>query len=233
LFYTASITDEQRASGRWWAGCSDSPIGRSPSPSLSPVARSFPFRGTSFECVWCDTERGMVVERRGGRAAVPSAVMDGNGWMGRGAGDELMRWRAHSMGARAASHRAALLPQAPPHRPAYLPPPLIRGSPSRGDPTRQRGGARSPLRRQGPEGVNGGGHRGRAIHPNFPSTKQAGELASTPARCREAGGHYAARVEGAHGRASDPHRAPEGCRVWCRAPPPALRACPRGHRSRA
>jgi hypothetical protein len=178
--------------------------------------------------VWCVRE--MVVERRGGRAAVPSAVMDGNGWMGRGAGDELMRWRAHSMGAvgaRAASHRAALRHPGPATPSARRPPPLIRGSPSRGDPTRQRGGAR--------RGAVGGGQWRWASWQSNPSQlpeHEAGWLASEQART-----HAAVRGEGIMrrawrertGGASDRHRAPEGCR----APPPALRACPRGHRSRA
>ena len=98
------ITDEQQAGG----GRLDAraPIGPSPLP-LTLVS----FRGTSFER---DTEREREREREGGRrwsgeASRSAERSDANGWMGREAGAELMRWRAHSMGvvgARAASHRA-------------------------------------------------------------------------------------------------------------------------------
>src|SRR5688572_1434948 len=98
---------------------------------LSPVAR-FPFAALLLSASRvCDVHRereGKVEERR---TAVPSAVMGMDGsWMGarRGSGAELMRWRAHSMGAvgaRAASHRARsaqLLLEAPRPGPHPFPP---------------------------------------------------------------------------------------------------------------
>jgi len=98
------ITDEQQAGG----GGLDAraPIGPSPLP-LTLVS----FRGTSFVH---DTERESSSAERS----------DANGWMGREAGAELMRWRAHSMGAvgaRAASHRAPPPnAEAPPNHLAHL-----------------------------------------------------------------------------------------------------------------
>jgi len=88
-----------------------------------------------------------------------------------------MRWRAHSMGAvgaRAASHRAPQAPRPPPQRTATRDD-GTRG-PRYGSPTRRRDGGRYAQRRRR-AGINGSGHRGAAeqaaIHPNFPSTKQA------------------------------------------------------------
>lgn len=147
LFYTASVTDEQRAAG----GGLDAPIVRlvapPPSPSLSPVAR-FLFEALLLSVI----QREREGEGGAARASGSAERSDGNGWMGRGAGDELMRWRAHSMGAvgaRAASHRAP-----PPRQPTqpmyYLAHPSVSrwfAGPGHESPTRQRGGSLSGHRR--------------------------------------------------------------------------------------
>jgi len=94
------ITDEQQAGGGPdWIGCSCSDWSLPSSPS-------FPFAALLLSVIQREGER----RRWSGEASSSAERSDiANGWMGREAGAELMRWRAHSMGAvgaRAASHRA-------------------------------------------------------------------------------------------------------------------------------
>lgn len=184
LFYTASVTDEQRAAG----GGLDAPIvllvAPPPSPSLSPVAR-FLFEALLLSVI----QREREGEGGAARASGSAERSDGNGWMGRGAGDELMRWRAHSMGAvgaRAASHRACSLssprhrgPAAPSRQPSA--PDGTRG-PVREDPhaSATMGSPRHRLR--GPGSMEVGIVAEQSIPTSRARSRLAGWRASTHAR---------------------------------------------------